>query len=86
MPIILSPSLGRLLSSERAALGEPGLATGGLAENGRAAGADDDGLGVGENGGYCEASWALNVHEEGSRSWDEGLKFVFASLSLRRWV
>lgn len=36
----------RLLSPERAALGKTGLATGGLAKDLRAAGADDDGLGV----------------------------------------
>jgi hypothetical protein len=35
-----------LLASERAAFGEAGLATGGLAQNSRAAGADDNGLGV----------------------------------------
>ena len=57
----------RLLSPERAALSEPGLATGGLAEDGRASGADDDGLGVRENGGDGEAAGALNVHEEGAR-------------------
>lgn len=38
--------MNRLLASERAALGETGLTAGRLAENGRAAGADDDGLGV----------------------------------------
>jgi hypothetical protein len=35
-----------LLATERAALGESGLATSGLAQNSRAAGADNDGLGV----------------------------------------
>jgi hypothetical protein len=35
-----------LLASERAALGESGLATSGLAQDSRAAGADNDGLGV----------------------------------------
>ena len=58
----------RLLSAERAALGEPGLATGGLAEDSRATLADDDGLGVGEDGGDGEAAGALDVHEEGARS------------------
>ena len=63
----------RLLPPERASLGESGLATGGLAEDGRAAGADDDGLSVREDGGDCEAAGALNVHEEGSRSRHKGL-------------
>lgn len=38
------PITSRLLSSERAALCESGLATGGLAKDSRAAGTDDDGL------------------------------------------
>jgi len=37
-------SCANLLSSERAALSESGLTTGWLAENGRAAGTDDDSL------------------------------------------
>lgn len=53
-----------LLSSERAALCESGFATGGLAEHSRAACADDDGLCVREDSGDCEASGALDVHEE----------------------
>lgn len=57
-----------LLPSERAALGQAGLATGGLAKHGCAALADDDGLGVGEDGGDGEAAGALDVHEEGARS------------------
>jgi hypothetical protein len=58
----------RLLSAERAALGETGLATGGLAEDSRAAGAHNDGLGVGEDGGNVEAAGALDIHEEGAGS------------------
>jgi hypothetical protein len=53
-----------LLSPERAALGKPCLTTGGLAKNGRASLADDNGLGVGEDGGDGEAAGALDVHEE----------------------
>ena len=64
----------RLLSPERAALGETGLATGGLAEDLRASGADDDGLCVREDGGDGEAAGALDVHEEGAGSGDEGLE------------
>lgn len=35
--------------------------------------ADDNGLGVGEDGGDGEAAGALDVHEEGSGSGDESL-------------
>jgi len=64
----------RLLSPERAALGETGLATSGLAKNLRASGADDDGLCVREDGGDGEAAGALDVHEEGAGTGDEGLE------------
>lgn len=63
----------RLLSPERAALGKTGFATGGLAEDLGAAGADDDSLCVREDGGDGEAAGALDVHEEGSWAWDKGL-------------
>ena len=63
----------RLLPPERAALGESGLATSGLAKYLGAAGANDDGLGVGKDGGDGEAAGALDVHEEGARAGDEGL-------------
>jgi hypothetical protein len=53
-----------LLSSERAALCETGLATGGLAQNLRAALADDDGLCVREDGRDGEAAGTLDVHEK----------------------
>lgn len=62
-----------LLSPERAALSEPGLATGGLAEDSRAASADDDGLGVREDGGDSEAAGALDVHKEGAGRRHKGL-------------
>jgi hypothetical protein len=62
-----------LLSTERAALGESGLATGGLAQDGGAALADDDGLGVREDGGDGEAAGALDVHEEGAGGGHKGL-------------
>ena len=69
-----------LLPAERAALGKTGLATGGLAEDLGAAGADNDGLGVREDGGDGEAAGALDVHEERTRSRDqelyEGLRSV----------
>jgi len=63
-----------LLPAERAALSESSLATGGLAKDGRASLADDNGLGVGEDGGDREAAGALHVHEEGSGCGHEGLK------------
>lgn len=63
----------RLLPAEGAALSEAGLATGGLAQHSRAALADDDGLGVRENGGDGEAAGALDVHEERAGTGDEGL-------------
>jgi len=57
-----------------------------LAENGRAAGADDDGLCVREDGGDGEAAGALDIHEEGSWGRDKVLKLVLAGLSGRSWV
>jgi len=36
-------------------------------------GANDDGLGVREDGGDCEAAGALDVHEEGAGRRDERL-------------
>jgi len=72
-----------LLSSERASFCETSLSSSWLAQNSRASGADDYGLCVGEDGGDCEAARALDVHEEGSGSWDEGLELVLACL--RRW-
>lgn len=62
-----------LLPSERAALGQASLATGGLAEHGCAALADDNSLGVGEYSGDGEAAGALDVHEEGAGSGHKSL-------------
>jgi len=56
--------LASLLSSERAAFGQACLSAGWLAEDGRAAGADDDGVCVREDGGDGEAAGAFDVHEE----------------------
>merc|ERR1712048_296236 len=81
-----TPLSRRLLSAERAALGEAGLTTGGLAEDRRAAGAHNDGLGVREDGGDVEAAGALDVHEEGTGSRHKLLKLVLAGLSLRSGV
>jgi len=38
-------------------------------------------LGVAEDGGDGEATWALDIHEEGSGSWDKLLELVLACLS-----
>ena len=70
----------RLLSPEGAALCEPRLATGRLAEDLRAAGADDDGLCVREDGGDGEAARALDVHEEGAWAGDERLRACISML------
>jgi len=72
-----------LLPAERAALGQTGLATGGLAQDGGAALADDDGLGVREDGGDGEAAGALDVHEEGAGGGHESLELVLLSLGRR---
>ena len=77
------PDASSLLSSERAALGESGLTTGRLAKDGGAALADDNGLGVGEDGGDDEAAGALDVHEEGSGGGDKSLELVLLGLSGR---
>jgi hypothetical protein len=64
----------RLLSPERASLSESGLSSGRLAEHGGASGADNNCLGVREDGGDCEAAGALDIHEEGSGSRHECLR------------
>lgn len=62
-----------LLPPEGAPLGQARLAAGGLAQHGGAAAADDDGLGVREDGRDGEAAGALDVHEEGAGRGDEHL-------------
>ena len=44
-----------------------------MAEDSGASLADDNGLGVREDSGDGEAAGALDVHEEGSRGWNQGL-------------
>jgi len=100
IPAVIT-STNRLLPSERAALGQPRLATSWLApvnalahalypypfvpnlQDLRAALADDDCVGVREDGGDGEASGALDVHEEGAGSGHEGLELVLAGLTTR---
>jgi hypothetical protein len=76
----------RLLPAERAALSEACLTSGRLAQDLRAALADDDCVGVREDGGDGEASGALDVHEEGARAGDKHLQLVLAGLGLRSGV
>jgi len=57
-----------------------------LAENGCAALADNDSLGVAENSGNGKAAWALDVHEERARSRHEGLKLMLLGLGSRARV
>jgi hypothetical protein len=103
IPAVIT-STNRLLPSERAALGQPRLATSGLApayalahalypypfvqnlQDLRAALADDDCVGVREDGGDGEASGALDVHEEGAGGGHEGLELVLAGLTIRLLV
>jgi len=75
-----------LLPAERAALSQTSLATGGLAEHGGAALADNDRLCVREDGGDGEAAGALDVHEEGAGSGDQSLQLVLLGLSSRAGV
>lgn len=60
-----------LLPPKRASLGQAGLPARGLAQHGAASPADDDGLGVREDGRDGEAAGAFDVHEEGARGGDE---------------
>ena len=53
-----------LLPSEGTTLCETSLATSRLAQNCRAASADDDGLCMREDGGDSEASGAFDIHEK----------------------
>jgi len=83
-PLAISHAIARsqpLLSPERASLCESSLATCRLAQHLRAAGADNDGLSVREDGGDGEAAGALDVHEEGSRAGDERLLYGLVGYS-----
>jgi len=48
--------------------------------------ADDDGLGVAEDGGDGEAAGALHIHEEGPGSGHKGLQLVLAGFRGRAGV
>lgn len=70
------------LLTERAALGQASLTTGGLRENLGARAADNNGLGVREDSGDGEATGALDVHEERVGVLHKSLELVRASLLL----
>ena len=74
------------LPAEAAALGEAGLAAGGLAQHLRAAGAHHHGLRVAEHRRDREAARALDVHEEGARARHQRLELVLARFRRRRRV
>lgn len=64
------------LATEAASLRQSGLSSGGLAEHNIAGSAEDDGLGVGEDGGDVKAAGALDVHEEAVGRLDKALELV----------
>ena len=80
-PFDLSQQYPHLLPPERAPLRQSRLATRRLAQHGRAAAADDDGLGVREDGCDGEAAGAFDVHEEGAGGGYEGLARCFFGVS-----
>ena len=63
----------RLLPSERASLCQSSFSSGRLAQYGAAAAADDNSLGVREDGGDGEAAGAFDVHKEGAGGGYKGL-------------
>lgn len=68
-----------LLSPERASLCESSLATSRLAQDLRAAGANDDSLCVRENSRDGETAGALDIHEEGSWAGHEHLGILLVT-------
>lgn len=76
--------MSALLLPERASLSQPSFSSCWLTKDGGTRAANDDGLGVREDGGDVEAPRALDVHEEGAWSRHKHLHLVLASL--RGWV
>jgi len=74
------------LSSEGASFGQSSLTTSWLAQDSGAASAENDGLSMGENGGDCVASWALDIHEVGVWLWYQSLQLVLSCFVLSRWI
>lgn len=79
-------TIQRLLSSERAAVGQLSLTTGRSAQHRRAAVTSNSGLGVGENGGDVQTAWTLDVHKVGSGALNKGLLLMLLSLGGWVWV
>jgi len=70
--------------AERAAFSQTSLASGWLAENGGAVGAEDDSGGVRKHGSNLEASRALDIHEEGIGRLHQTLELVLGLLKVFR--
>lgn len=80
--VLLQTKTNLRLLTERAALGQASLTTGGLRKDLSARAANNDGLGVREDGGDGEATRALDVHEERVGVLHKSLELVAASLLL----
>lgn len=75
-----------LLSPERASFCETSLSTSRLTQHRRAAGTNDDSLGMREDGRDSEATRTFDIHEERAGFGDKLLELVFACLGSRGWV
>lgn len=75
-----------LLSSERTALGQLGLTTGWSTQHSGTVVTSDSSLCMREHGGDVQTSLALNIHEVGSWSLNQGLQFVLLGLGGWVWV
>jgi len=69
-----------LLPSEAAALGQPSSPSSGLAQDSRASGTHNHGLGMAEHGGDPVASWALHIHEIAVGMLNQALQLVLPFL------
>lgn len=68
------------LATELDSINETSTTTGGIAQNGVAVGASDNGLGVAVDSGNVVTSLALDVHEEGVGALNEALLLVLELL------
>merc|ERR1719461_1305248 len=69
-----------LFPSETASLSQPGSSSGGLAEDSRTAGADNNGLGVTKNCCDSVTAWAFDIHEVAVRMLHKSLQLVLPLL------
>mmetsp|Transcript_9662 Transcript_9662/g.20286 ORF Transcript_9662/g.20286 Transcript_9662/m.20286 type:complete len:107 (+) Transcript_9662:372-692(+) len=74
------------LLPERTTLRKPCLATRWLAQDRRAATANDDALSMAEHSCDVETARAFHIHEERVRCLYQALELVSAQLKLTRWV